>query len=124
MCVQRTAARLGRGFAYLVAVHLERADRGVVHVGEEALHYTTSKKQGGGGWWRLVEVGGDTSTPLHRPPPTSTNLRGRRRKHSHREPKPAPSCEPPRDPRRSHQPREGVHDAGRLRDREGPEDRK
>src|SRR5438445_677781 len=59
MRVQRTAAYLCRGFAYLVAVHLERADRGVVHVGEEALHYTTAKKQDGGGWGgrgRLGEV--------------------------------------------------------------------
>src|SRR2546427_126466 len=48
MRVQRAAAHLGRGFAYLVAVHLERADRGVVHVGEEALHYTSSEQRDGG----------------------------------------------------------------------------
>src|SRR3989441_1083088 len=119
--VQRATANLRRGFAHRVAVHLQRADRGVMHVGEEAFHYATSKKQDGGGWWRLVEVGGGTSTPLHRPPPTSTNLRRRRRKHSHCEPDTSPSRQAAGDSRRSHQPREGVHDAGRLRDREGPE---
>src|SRR5947208_3156045 len=92
-----------------------------MHVGEEAFHYATSKKQGGGGSWRLGEVGGGTSTPLHRPPPTSTNLRRRRREHPHGEAQSTPPGEAPRDPRRSHQPREGVHDAGRLRAREGPE---
>src|SRR2546430_2976858 len=91
------------------------------HVGEEAFHYAAAKQQDGGGWWRLVEVGGGTSTPLHRPPPTSADLRCRRRKHPKGEPDAPPSRQPAGDPRRSHQPREGVHDAGRLRDREGPE---
>src|SRR3989449_5895511 len=71
--VQRATANLRRGFAHRVAVHLQRADRGVMHVGEEAFHYATSKKQGGGRWWRVGEGGGGPPLPLtdpHRPPPT------------------------------------------------------
>src|SRR5437870_6553697 len=46
-----------------------------------------------------------------------------RRQHPKGEPDAPPSRQPAGDARRSHQPREGVHDAGRLRDRDGPESR-
>src|SRR2546429_8976670 len=57
--VQRATANLRRGFAHRVAVHLQRADGGVMHVGEEAFHYAAAKQQDGGGcarWGRLGEV--------------------------------------------------------------------
>src|SRR5882724_1045792 len=112
--MQRTTAHLRRDFAHRVAVYLERTDGGVVHVGEEALHDATPKEEDGGGcggWGRFVEVGGGTSTHLHRPPPASTNLRFRRREHPHGEPKPSPARQPAGYARRPHKPRDGVHDA-------------
>src|SRR5438093_831639 len=48
VCVERTTAHLRWDFAHRVPVHLERADGGVMHVGEEALHDAAAKQQDGG----------------------------------------------------------------------------
>src|SRR5439155_12071406 len=65
MRVQRTTAHLRRDFAHRVAVHLKGADGSVVHVGEEALHYTsTEQRDGGECGMRSAECGIDARTSI------------------------------------------------------------
>src|SRR2546430_13250688 len=95
----------------ILAVYLERADGGVVHVGEEALHDTPSEQaRGGQCGMRSAECGIDARTSI---PHSEFRIPHwlRRAEHSHRESDPPPSRESLWDSRRARESRQRVHGA-------------